>query len=75
MTLSQVEHLYTQNGDCCNQDEWQTLKATTQDSGSGFYIVIETQRWALDVEEIDAFAEKLKSLVRSVEESRKQEEE
>lgn len=42
-------------------DQYLTLK--TADGGGGPYIVIETERWAIDADEIDNFAEMLKGFM------------
>lgn len=38
-------------------DQYLTVKV--EDAGAGPYLVLETERWALDLEEIPAFIEKL----------------
>lgn len=62
MTLEQPE-------DCCGRvnEEKQYLTVETQDGGGGAYIVLKTERWALDYEQIHALAMRLQEILRSVE--------
>jgi hypothetical protein len=55
--------------------DYQDLKVDIIDMGSydgseqsldDFYIVLKTERWAIDVNEIDAFANRLKELVATI---------
>lgn len=40
---------YTQDSDCCQSDGLsQNITIRSQDSGSGTFFVIETERWAFD---------------------------
>lgn len=40
---------YMQDADCCQEGDFaQTLTVRTQDGGGGHYLVLETERWALD---------------------------
>lgn len=41
----------------------QTLSLEALESGGGNYIVLKTERWAIDPDEIDAFAEHLKKFI------------
>lgn len=52
------EVVYIQERDTWDsgQDD-QELRITTQDSGAGNYITIETKRWALDREDLPAFCD------------------
>ena len=54
------ELVYTQERDTwdAGQDD-QELRITSQDSGSGNYLTIETKRWALDREDLPAFCDLL----------------
>ena len=48
-TVDDVSITYIQDADCCtNRDEIQTLKIFTENSGVGRFIVLETNRWAID---------------------------
>lgn len=40
---------YIQDSDCCQEGDLpQVLRVKTQDGGGGHYLVIETERWAID---------------------------
>ena len=54
--LSEATAVYTQEGDTWDTNEFQELKLTSIDSGAGKYLIIETQRWAMDADEIQDFA-------------------
>lgn len=60
---------FTQEQDCCGpvNDPNQYLHVETMDGGNGSYLVIKTQRWALDPEELEQFVATLKSLLVEVE--------
>jgi hypothetical protein len=45
-----------------DSDNGQDLKVETRDSGGGSYIVISTDRWAIDYGDIDKFAACLKRI-------------
>ena len=66
--LAELKHVYTQDGDCWSTDP-QDLVVETQNGGGGSYLVITTDRWAIDgtEEDIDKFAELLKSVLKQVE--------
>jgi len=50
-----------QSSDSCDQsDLGQTLNIKTQDAGAGKYLVLQTERWAID--DINEFCETLKSI-------------
>jgi len=70
--LDQVAFEFNQESDT-NQDGdlGQSIKIYTQDSGAGCYIVIETERWAMDAEDIDLFAATLKRICNIPEEYEK----
>jgi hypothetical protein len=63
--ISEVEFNFSQDVDSCqdSDDMCQVLKVFTQDAGGGSYICIKTDRWAIDTEDIDKFAEILKKIV------------
>ena len=48
-----------QSSDVLGQD----IKISTAESGGGSYIIIETERWAMDADEIDDFCDCLKKIV------------
>ena len=69
MKLASVTEVYTQDEDCCGRvnEPTQDIELSTEDGGGGSYIVIKTERWAVDDgKEIDAFAAKLKALLKRV---------
>ena len=68
MRLAELKHVYTQNGDCWSSEP-QDLVVETQNGGGGSYLVITTERWAIDAKDIDKFAELLKSVLEQVEEN------
>jgi hypothetical protein len=64
-----VVYEFSQNSDSCQSpDDGQSIKVFTEDAGGGSYIVFSTERWAIDAEDIDKFAETLKRIVNMPEE-------
>lgn len=63
MTLVGVTETYTQEMDCCGLGDINELIVETMDGGGGWFLTLKTERWALDVDEIDAFAAALKALL------------
>lgn len=47
--LSEMRATYLQSADNNDQGEYQELKIWTEDGGSGFYLVLSTERWAMDM--------------------------
>ena len=69
MKLESVTEVYLQDEDCCGRanETCQDIELSTHDGGGGSYIVIKTERWAVDDgKEIDAFAKMLKALLKRV---------
>lgn len=63
-----IRCIYEQEGDSCQEGDLpQTLQVETDNAGEGHYIVIQTTRWAIDADGIDAFAEMLRGLLAQVE--------
>ncbi len=63
--LSEVSFSFNQDSDTNQSDDiGQEIEITTHDSGGGVYIVIKTDRWAMDVDDIDKFCETLKKIVK-----------
>ena len=63
--LVQLIETWSQPNDCCDGGTCgQALEVKAEDGGGGFYLVIETKRWAVD--DVDAFAELLKGVLRRV---------
>lgn len=59
----------TQEMDCCESGDFQSIKINAVDGGGGPYIVIETERWAID--DPSAFADMLRKWLATVEEYNK----
>ena len=64
VSLNRVTYEFSQESDS-NQsvDLGQSIKISTDDGGGGSYIIIETERWAMDSDEIDKFCACLKRIV------------
>lgn len=56
------------NDSCDGGDLGQYLEVSTQDGGAGAFLVLRTERWAVDADEIDALAARLKAILAMVEE-------
>ena len=55
---------YMQDNDSCDDGkDGQTLEVFTQDAGGGNYIVIKTERWAIEYDDIDDLCNQLKKLI------------
>ena len=63
--LNEVMFDFTQDTDTdqSSDDICQTLTVRTPNCGEGAYLVIETERWAIDDDDIDKFADCLKRIV------------
>lgn len=70
MQLEEVSHTYTQETDACVSGICNILKVSTFDGGGGPYLVIETERWAIDEEDIEAFAQKLRDVLGLVQQAK-----
>lgn len=67
MEIFEKSITYTQESDCCSpKDLGQQLVVKTQNGGGGSYLVIETERWAIDKVEIDKFCKALKDLLKGI---------
>lgn len=67
MEIFEKSITYTQESDCCSpKDLGQQLVVKTQDGGGGSYIVLETERWAIDKTDIDKFSQALKDLLKDL---------
>lgn len=75
MKLDEVHHTYSQDVDCCAEGVCNTLQVFTQDGGGGPYLVIKTERWAIDPTELGAFVKMLRSVLRPVQRAAEEEEE
>lgn len=60
--------VFRQEKDCCDGETSdlvdQFMEVEIQDGGCGAFVVIRTQRWALDEESIDEFSECLKEMIK-----------
>ena len=61
--------VFFQDADSCSHEE-QELVAEICDAGGGLYVRISTQGWALDVEDLQEFIDRLKWCVKQCEEAR-----
>jgi hypothetical protein len=53
---------FAQESDCCDPDNLgQNIIVTVDDGGGGPFVIIQTDRWAMD--DIDEFANQLKSIL------------
>jgi hypothetical protein len=59
-----VVYEFSQDSDSCQAgDAGQSIKVFTEDAGGGSYIIFSTERWAIDADDIDKFADTLKRIV------------
>lgn len=63
MKLIEKTYLFEQEKDYIIQ----MLTMQTQDGGGGNYVVISTERWAIDRDDIDKFCAQLKSVLEGME--------
>lgn len=65
MKLIEKTHIFEQEKDCCDgqSDYSQYLELKTQDGGGGNFLVLKTDRWALDLDNIDEFCKQLKDFL------------
>jgi hypothetical protein len=61
--------VFFQGADCCSFEE-QELVAEICDGGNGMFVRISTQGWALDVEDLRKFINRLKWCVKQCEEAK-----
>ena len=67
--LSEFRETWSQDNDSCDSNDCgQTITLSTADAGGGHFIVIETERWALDDEDVEAFCDYLKQFNKRVKE-------
>lgn len=69
MKIFEKTFVYEQDMDCCDgeSDGCQTLTVQTQDGGGGNYIILKTDRWAIDKDDIDKFCSELKNILNDME--------
>ena len=50
---------------CCNDDDQQSLKIEAVDAGGGTYVILSTERWAVEKDkEIDELCTELKAMLK-----------
>ena len=68
MKLEQTKQTFSQEKDCNDEGSLcQLLTVETDDGGAGPYLIISTERWALDRENISVLAAKLHEILDSFE--------
>lgn len=55
MRLEEISLLYSQEADTCDPSDLQELKVFTQDGGGGPFLILQTARWALGLEDLKSF--------------------
>lgn len=71
MKLESMRATYTQQADCCTSStDDNVLEAVIEDGGGGPYIVIKTERWALDGDRLGEFTDTLRALWKQVEDAK-----
>ena len=69
--MKQIEtsNTFEQEADCCGGDMPNTLKVFTQNGGASdddIYLAIETERWAVDIDNIDELVGMLNRVAESI---------
>lgn len=60
---------YSQESDSCQREQiGQEIEISTDNAGGGSFVIIKTDRWAIDADGIDEFAEMLRHALSLVEE-------
>lgn len=66
--LFRKELVYVQEPDSCDSAQLdQTLYISTDDAGGGSYVILKTDRWALDRDDIDGLCQQLKDALEGLE--------
>ena len=64
VSIGRVVYEFDQDSDSCqSEDVGQTLEISTDDAGGGSFIILKTERWAIDSDCIDKFAAMLTEIV------------
>jgi hypothetical protein len=72
MKLVESKFVFQQDNDCCDDGKHdydtgcQYLTVETHDGGGGVYLTIKTERWALDLEDLETLVERLTQIVKQV---------
>ena len=71
MKLTSVTEVYSQEEDCCGRvdEHGQDIEISTRDGGGGSYLVIKTERWAVD--NVDELIGPMKALLNRIHEAEK----
>lgn len=67
ITLESATFTFTQPEDCCGRinEEFQDLTIHTEDGGGGKYLVLSTERWAIDsIKDLECIFEKLYKILK-----------
>ncbi|MDZ4341704.1 MAG: hypothetical protein U1E51_04615 [Candidatus Binatia bacterium] len=69
MKLTSITEVWSQDQDSCGplDDPGQDITLETTDAGGGNYIVIKTDRWAMELADMDALVSKMKAMLKRVE--------
>lgn len=68
MKLEQVTEIISQKPDCCSDESlMHQMEVKTSDGGGGPYVVIKTERWAMDLEDIAEFTDYLTEFLEKAE--------
>lgn len=64
MEVTKTSITVTQDVDCCGpSNDWvNSLEVSTEDGGGGPYLILKTDRWAIDRDDIDKFCDFLKKI-------------
>jgi hypothetical protein len=67
MKLETAQFQFTQEVDSCATGLINELHVEISDAGGGPYVVLKTERWAIDVQDLPIFIKQLKDLVTQIE--------
>jgi len=65
-----VEVKLTQKGDTVNPDYQNVIFNIDDGDGGGAYVSIKTERWSIDVEDMDQFCQYMKDLVKQYDDAK-----
>ena len=68
MKLVGITEIYEQDEDCCGRadETGQDITISTHNGGGGSYVVIQTERWAMEAGDIIKLVAKMKDMLRRV---------
>lgn len=69
MKLVEITEVYSQDEDCCGRpdDICQQIEISTENGGGGSYLVVKTERWAVD--DIDELVRPMRDLLKRIHEA------